>query len=58
MFTKQLWKGMYEEVSHDQCGYTIVLTPNYYDFVRLKGFFKRKNAQVAMISEYTPKKEA
>ena len=32
--------------------------PSYFDFVKLKGFFKRKKAQVAMISEYTPKKEA
>jgi len=58
LFTKQLWKGIYEEVSTEQSGYTVVLVPSYFDFVKLKGFFKRKNARVAMISEYTPKKEA
>ena len=36
----------------------MLLVPNYFDFVKLKGFFKMKNAQVAMISEYTPKKQA
>jgi len=36
----------------------VLLVPSYFDFVKLKGFFRRKNAQVAMISEYTEKKEA
>lgn len=33
------------------------MVPSYFDFVRLKAYFKGKNAQVAMISEYTDKKE-
>ena len=36
----------------------MLLVPSYFDFVKLKGFFRRKNAQVATISEYTEKKEA
>jgi U3 small nucleolar RNA-associated protein 25 len=36
----------------------VLLVPSYFDFVRLKTYFKGKNALVAMISEYTDKKEA
>lgn len=45
-------------MSTEQSGYTILLVPQYFDYVRLKGFFRRKNAQVAVISEYTEKREA
>lgn len=55
LFTKSLWKGIYD-VPADQAGYTVVLVPSYFDYIRLKNFFKRKNAQVAMISEYTDRK--
>ena len=58
LFTKTLWKGIYEDVSSDQAGYTVLLVPSYFDYIRLKSFLKRKNAQVAMISEYTEKKQA
>ena len=44
LFTKLLWKGIYEDVSTEQAGYTILLVPSYFDFVRLKTFLKRKNA--------------
>jgi hypothetical protein len=53
LFTKTLWDGIYEDCP----GYTILLVPNYFDFVRLRAFFKSKNAQVAMISEYTSTKD-
>jgi hypothetical protein len=36
----------------------VLLVPSYFDYIRLKSFFKRKNAQVAMVSEYTEKKQA
>ena len=58
LFTKQLWKGIYEDVATEQSGYTVLLVPQYFDYVKLKGFFRRKNAQVAVISEYTEKREA
>jgi U3 small nucleolar RNA-associated protein 25 len=58
LFSKQLWKGIYDEVSEEQSGYTVLLVPQYFDFVKIKTFLKRRNAQVAMISEYTDKKEA
>lgn len=54
LFTKSLWKGIYED---NTSGYTVLLVPNYFDFVKLKSFFKSRNAQVAMICEYTEKKE-
>jgi len=44
LFTKQLWKGIYEELPTEQSGYTVLLVPQYFDYVRLKGFFRRKNA--------------
>lgn len=53
LFTKTLWQGIYEDCE----GYTVVLVPQYFDFIRLKQYLKAKNAQVAMISEYTPTKE-
>jgi hypothetical protein len=31
--------------------------PSYFDFVRLRTFFKNRNAQVALISEYSEKKD-
>ena len=51
---KTLWQGIYQNCT----GYTVLLVPSYFDFIRLKNYFKSKNAQVAMISEYTAKKEA
>ena len=53
LFVKTLWQGIYEGCT----GYTVLLVPSYFDFVRLKTYFRSKNAQVAMISEYTDKKE-
>ena len=53
LFIKTLWQGIYQACT----GYTVLLVPSYFDFVRLKSYFKGKNAQVAMISEYTDKKE-
>lgn len=53
LFIKTLWQGIYQ----NSTGYTVVLVPSYFDFVRLKTYLKEKNAQVAMISEYTDKKE-
>ena len=58
LFTKLLWKGIYEDVATESAGYTVLLVPSYFDFVRLKSYMKRKNAQVAMVSEYTDKKQA
>ena len=52
-FTKQIWDKLYE----DNPGYTILFVPSYLDFVRLRNYFKNKNAQVAYISEYTEKKD-
>ena len=54
LFTKTLWHGIYEE---NTVGYTVLLVPNYFDYVKLKNFFRQRNCQVAMISEYTEKKE-
>lgn len=54
LFTKTLWKTIYED---NTTGYTVLLVPNYFDFVKLKAFFKTRNAQVAMICEYTEKRE-
>lgn len=54
LFIKTLWQSIYSECT----GYTVLLVPSYFDFVRLKTYFKGKNALVAMISEYTDKKEA
>lgn len=53
LFVKTLWQGIYTNCT----GYTVLLVPSYFDFVRLKAYFKAKNAQVAFISEYTDKKE-
>ena len=53
MFTKNLWTGIYEDCP----GYTVLLVPSYFDYVRLRAYFKSRNASVAMISEYTPSKE-
>jgi U3 small nucleolar RNA-associated protein 25 len=50
-FTKQIWDKLYE----DNPGYTVLFVPSYLDFVRLRTYFKNKNAQVAMISEYSEK---
>lgn len=52
-FTKQLWDKLYE----DNPGYTVLFVSSYLDFVRLRTFFKNKNAQVAFISEYSEKKD-
>jgi hypothetical protein len=35
----------------------VLFVPSYLDFVRLRTFFKNKNAQVAFISEYSEKKD-
>lgn len=51
-FTKKIWKGLYEENQ----GYTILFIPHYFDFVKLRTFFKSENAQVSFISEYSEKK--
>ena len=53
LFVKTLWQGIYQNCT----GYTVLLVPSYFDYVRLKAYFKEKNAQVAMISEYTERKE-
>lgn len=55
LFTKTLWTPLYEG---NTSGYTVLLVPRYFDFVKLKAFFKSRNAQVAMISEYTEKRES
>lgn len=52
-FTKQIWDKLYE----DNTGYTILFVPSYLDFVRLRTYFRNKNAQVAFISEYSEKKD-
>ena len=52
-FTKQIWDKLYEE----NPGYTVLFVPSYLDFVRLRTFFRNKNAQVAFISEYSEKKD-
>lgn len=35
----------------------MLFVPSYLDFVRLRTFFKNKNAQIAYISEYSEKKD-
>ena len=52
LFTKILWKGIYENTQ----GYTVIIVPSYFDYVKLKGFMSERNQSVAMISEYTDKK--
>lgn len=52
-FTKKIWDKLYE----GNQGYTVLFVPSYFDFVRLRTFFKNKNAQVAMISEYSENKD-
>lgn len=52
-FTKKIWDKLYE----NNTGYTLLFVPSYLDFVRLRTFFKSKNAQVALISEYSEKKD-
>jgi hypothetical protein len=41
LFTKSLWKGIYED---NTAGYTVLLVPRYFDYVKLKAFFKSRNA--------------
>lgn len=52
-FTKKIWDQLYE----GNQGYTVLFVQSYFDFVRLRTFFKNKNAQVAFISEYSEKKD-
>ena len=40
LFIKTLWQGIYQACT----GYTVLLVPSYFDFVRLKSYFKGKNA--------------
>lgn len=58
LFTKQLWKGIYDEVPESEKGYTVLLVPQYFDFIKLKSFFRRRNALVVCISEYSDKRDA
>lgn len=53
LFTKLLWRPIYE----NQQGYTVLLVPSYFDYVKLKGYLTEKNQNVAMISEYTERRE-
>ncbi len=46
-----------EKIYEDNPGYTVLFVPSYLDFVRLRTFFRNKNAQVAFISEYSEKKD-
>ncbi len=39
-FTKMIWEKLYE----DNPGYTVLFVPSYFDFVRLRTFFKNRNA--------------
>lgn len=39
-FTKQIWDKLYE----DNPGYTVLFVPSYFDFVRLRTYFKNRNA--------------
>ncbi len=39
-FTKILWEKLYE----DNQGFTLLFVPSYFDFVRLRTFFKNRNA--------------
>lgn len=39
-FTKKIWDKLYE----NNQGYTILFVPSYFDFVRLRTYFKNKNA--------------
>ena len=55
LFVKTLWSTIYTNAQ--SVGYTVLLVPSYFDFIRIKAYFKDKNAQVASISEYTDKKE-
>jgi len=52
-FTKKVWDAVY-----DFGGYTVLFVPSYFDFIRLKQFFKNKNAQVAMVSEHSERPSA
>ena len=40
LFVKTLWQGIYVDCS----GYTVLLVPSYFDFVRLRTYFRGKNA--------------
>ena len=53
LFIKTLWQPIYEESN----GYTLIFVPSYFDYVRLKNHIKGKNQQVAMVCEYTEKRE-
>ena len=53
LFVKTLWNDIYQNCN----GYTVILVPSYFDFVRLRSYIRDKNQNVAMISEYSEKKE-
>ena len=53
LFVKTLWQDIYEKST----GYTVVLVPSYFDYVRLRNYMRNKYQSVAMICEYTEKKE-
>ncbi|CAH3122133.1 unnamed protein product [Porites lobata] len=38
-------------------GHTAIFVPSYFDFVRLRNYFKREGIQCAQISEYSQKKD-
>mmetsp|Transcript_13332 Transcript_13332/g.9628 ORF Transcript_13332/g.9628 Transcript_13332/m.9628 type:complete len:102 (-) Transcript_13332:336-641(-) len=46
-FTKNLWHSIYEPL------FTVLFVPNYFDFIRLRSFFKSENSRVSMVSEYS-----
>jgi len=51
-FTKKIWSKLYESLKM----YTILYVPSYFDFVRLRKYFKETETSIGYISEYTNKK--
>mmetsp|Transcript_26502 Transcript_26502/g.40464 ORF Transcript_26502/g.40464 Transcript_26502/m.40464 type:complete len:103 (-) Transcript_26502:405-713(-) len=56
-FSKQIWTPLYES-SQKNGGYTIVVVPHYFDFVKLRTYIKGLNANVSFVSEYSEKKSS
>ena len=54
-FTTKLWPQLYEGLTG---GYNVLFCSSYFEWVRLRAFFKSKNASVAFVSEYSERADA